>query len=148
MLNFGFAFIRKKAAVREAGHETKWWEGEKINACKVLIYVTQYQAFLITNLSTSYHRRPQWTTDTTHDLKSGVRGEKRSFIETLKINAAFCTVRARQLLPTVIYSKIEEDSTSSLCTCCINYWMSLIGLPRTVQIPATVSWYTGQSMTG
>ena len=60
-------------------------------------------------------------------------------MEKLKINAAFSTVRARELLSTVINTKIEEDSTSSLGTWYINYRMSLIGLPRNVQVPAKVS---------
>jgi len=61
------------------------------------------------------------------------------FLEKLIINAAFSTVRARELLSTVINTEIEEDSTSSLGTCYINYRMSLIRLPRNVRVPAKVS---------
>jgi len=49
-----------------------------------------------------------WTTDVTHDLRSGVGGGS-SFLEKLIINVAFSTVRARELLSTVINTKIEED---------------------------------------
>ena len=80
--------------------------------------------------------------DNRHDTRFAspvLGGGGGSFLEKLIINAAFSTVRARELLSTVINTKIEEDSTSSLGTRCINYRMSLVGLPRTVQIPAKAS---------